>query len=212
MKPTELNYPTQHQELLVIINALAAFRIYYLDKPPIVETDHKSLDGLFTQKMANRRLARWYDILAEYQPTFSYLPGARNGIADALSRRLDLQPETKFFHDLSITSFNDTDVVVNADIISKIKKAYNKDREVRTILAAIKQRSATLKPKERKQHRKLYRCYFEEHGLLRYQSPADDNPRIVVPNDVKLSIGECHGAKYGGHAGTERTYLTLARH
>ncbi|KAE9274021.1 hypothetical protein PF008_g29700 [Phytophthora fragariae] len=44
MKSAELNYPTQQQELLAIVHALAAFRIYYLDKPPIVETDHKSLE------------------------------------------------------------------------------------------------------------------------------------------------------------------------
>ncbi|KAG3092027.1 hypothetical protein PI124_g20690 [Phytophthora idaei] len=53
MKRAELNYPTQQQELLAIVHALAAFRIYCLDKPPIVETDHKSLEGLFTQKMTN---------------------------------------------------------------------------------------------------------------------------------------------------------------
>ncbi|ETO84373.1 hypothetical protein F444_01706 [Phytophthora nicotianae P1976] len=45
MKSAELNYPTQQQELLAIVHALAAFRIYCLDKPPIVETDHKSLEG-----------------------------------------------------------------------------------------------------------------------------------------------------------------------
>ncbi|KAE9042819.1 hypothetical protein PR003_g15908 [Phytophthora rubi] len=108
MKSAEVNYPTQQQELLAIVHALTAFMIYCLDKPPVVETDNKSLEGLFTQKMANRRLARWYDILAEYQSTFPYLPGAKNGIADALSRRLDLQPETKFFHDLGVTSYGDT--------------------------------------------------------------------------------------------------------
>ncbi|KAE9258680.1 hypothetical protein PR003_g35108, partial [Phytophthora rubi] len=140
MKSAELNYPTQQQELLAIVHALAAFRIYCLDKPPIVETDHKRLEGLFTQKMANRRLARWYDILAEYQPTFSYLPGAKNGIADALSRRPDLQPETKFFHDLSVTSFDDTsfslalsEVATDTELATNIKKAYKKDREIQTI-------------------------------------------------------------------------------
>ncbi|KAG2989993.1 hypothetical protein PC128_g22218 [Phytophthora cactorum] len=106
MKPAELNYATQQQELLAIVHALAAFRIYCLDKPPIVETDHKSLEGLFTQKMANRRLAPWYDILAEYQPASSYLPGANNGIADALSRRPDLQPETKYLRHLDVASFS----------------------------------------------------------------------------------------------------------
>ncbi|GMF47050.1 unnamed protein product [Phytophthora fragariaefolia] len=94
MKSAELKYPTQQQELLAILNALAAFRIYCLDRPVMIETDHKSLEGIFQQKMANRRLARWYDILAEYQPVFAYLPGAKNGIADALSRRPGFKPET----------------------------------------------------------------------------------------------------------------------
>ncbi|GMF35630.1 unnamed protein product [Phytophthora fragariaefolia] len=58
--------------------------------------------------MANRRLARWYDILPEYQPTFLYLRGAKNGVADALSRRPDLHPETKFFHNLRIPGFDPT--------------------------------------------------------------------------------------------------------
>ncbi|KAG2993101.1 hypothetical protein PC120_g22334 [Phytophthora cactorum] len=86
--------------------------------------------------MANRRLARWYDILTEYQPMFLYPPGAKKGIADALSRRRDLQPETKFFHDLSVTSFNDTsfslaisEVTIDTDLITNIKKAYVKDRD-----------------------------------------------------------------------------------
>ncbi|OWY97592.1 Retrovirus Polyprotein, partial [Phytophthora megakarya] len=147
MKAAELNYPKQQQDLLAIVRALAAFRIYCLNKPPIVETDHKSIEGLFTQKMANRRLARWYDILAEYQPSFSYLPGAKNGIADALSRRPDLQPETKFFHDLSVTSFDDTsfaltisEVTTNTELVTRIKKAYAKDREMQRIFAAIKRR------------------------------------------------------------------------
>ncbi|GMF26696.1 unnamed protein product [Phytophthora fragariaefolia] len=193
MKSAELNYPTQQQELLAIVHALAAFRIYCLDKPPIVETDHKSLEGLFTQKMANRRLARWYDILAEYQPTFSYLPGAKNGIADALSRRPDLDPETKFFHDLSVTSFNDTSFS----------------------LALSERRNLSSIPKREQHQQKQYRCYSDANGLLWYQLPADDAPRIVVPNDVKLRqliISECHDTNYGGHPGAERTYLTLARH
>ncbi|KAG3196944.1 hypothetical protein PC128_g7243 [Phytophthora cactorum] len=145
MKSAELKYPVQQQELLAIVHALATFRIYCLDNPPIVETNHKILVGLFTQQMANRRHARWYDILAEYQPTFSYLPRVKNGIADPLSRSPGLQPETKFFHDLSVTSFDDAslslainEVTTDTKLVTNIKKAYVKDRDAQAIFAAIK--------------------------------------------------------------------------
>ncbi|KAE9049917.1 hypothetical protein PR001_g2866 [Phytophthora rubi] len=175
MKSAELNYSTQQQELLAIVDALAAFRIYCLDGLSIVETDHKSLEGLFTQKMTNRRLARWYDTLAEYQPMFSYLPGAKKGIADALSRRPDLQPDTKFFHDLSATSFDDTSfslaiskVSGDSEFISRIKKSYKKERDVHAILAAIKKRKYDSKSKHEHQQHNKYRYYSEANGLLCY--------------------------------------------
>ncbi|GMF51056.1 unnamed protein product [Phytophthora fragariaefolia] len=69
----ELKYSSQQQGLFAIVNALAAFRIYCLDRPVMIETDHKSLEHIFQLKMANRRLARWYDKLAEYQPVFANL-------------------------------------------------------------------------------------------------------------------------------------------
>ncbi|OWZ04628.1 hypothetical protein PHMEG_00023435 [Phytophthora megakarya] len=142
MKPVELSYPTQHQELLAIVPALAVFRSYCLDKPPIVETDHKRLEGLFTQKMANCLLARWYDILAECQPTFSYLPGAENGISNTLSRSLAI-----------------SEVTTNVELVTQIKKSYEKHREIQATFATIKRRSNTGKQKAEQQHHIKYRCY-----------------------------------------------------
>ncbi|KAJ8524886.1 hypothetical protein ON010_g16230 [Phytophthora cinnamomi] len=204
MKSAELNYPTQQQELLAIVHALAAFRIYCLDKPPIVETDHKSLEGLFTQKMANRRLARWYDILAEYQPTFSYLPGAKNGIADVLSRRPDLQPDTKFFHDLSVTSFDDTsfqleitEVTTDGDLVKDIKAEYAKDREIRAILAAINDRAESEKHRKSKQQRKMYRHYTkakdaaETRPLLSFMQAGNHH---VNMRQQRASVDHSHTA------------------
>ncbi|OWY98099.1 hypothetical protein PHMEG_00031224 [Phytophthora megakarya] len=106
-------------------------------KLQIVQKGHKSLEGLFTQKMTNRRLAWCYDILPEYPPTFAYLPGAKNGIADALSRRSDFQPEIKFFHDLKRTRFDDpsfrlaiSEVTTDTELVTKIKKTYLSDTEI----------------------------------------------------------------------------------
>ncbi|GMF53574.1 unnamed protein product [Phytophthora fragariaefolia] len=207
MKSAELKYPTRQQELLAIVNALAAFRIYYFDRPPMVETDHKSLEGIFQQKMANRRLARWYAILAEYQPVFAYLPGAKNGIADALSRRPDLEPETTTFHDLLVPSFNATSyqlrvmaIKPTSDLIKSIIAGYAKDKVIREIRRAIKKRSEPLRPRGASE--KQYKPFFEERNLVWYQGATDEKPRIVVPNVVRLKhriIGEVHESNYGGH-------------
>ena len=43
MKPTELNYPGWEQVLLAIMHALKVCRVYFLDSPFVVDTDHKSL-------------------------------------------------------------------------------------------------------------------------------------------------------------------------
>jgi len=212
MKSAELNYPTQQQELLAIVHTLSTFRIYCVDHPPIVETDHKSLEGIFTQKMANRRLARWYDLLAEFQPIFSYLPGHKNTIADTLSRRPDLKPNTKAFHDLSISSFNETGYLmtmstleVGYELKDEIKKAYSSDRETSSIIKSLA--NSDNSPSQKK-----YYNFTLDDGFLWYQTKTDMKPRLVVPNNAKVKrtiIGEAHDTNYGGHPGYERTYLNL---
>jgi len=72
--------------LLAIIHALRIWRVYLLDKPFKVETDHKSLETILTQKTTNRRIARWFNELAEFKPVFRYIPGEAHVVADALSR------------------------------------------------------------------------------------------------------------------------------
>ncbi|KAG3092035.1 hypothetical protein PI124_g20689 [Phytophthora idaei] len=90
--------------------------------------------------------------------------------------------------------------------MKKTKNAYAKDREIQAIFAAIKRRASISESKTQRQRHKLYRYYSEANGLLWYQTPTDDIPRIVVPNDVKLRqtiISESHDTNYGGHPGAE---------
>ncbi|CEG47558.1 uncharacterized protein PHALS_04426 [Plasmopara halstedii] len=41
---------------------------------------------ILTQKTTNRRVARWFNTLAESRPLFKWIPGETNTVADALSR------------------------------------------------------------------------------------------------------------------------------
>ena len=56
--------------------------------------------------------------------------------------------------------------------------------------------------------------YAQRNGLLYYRAVADDNFRVVIPDDTDLKLRllfEYHDAPVGGHRGREKTYLTLSR-
>ncbi|GMF43534.1 unnamed protein product [Phytophthora fragariaefolia] len=74
----ELNYPVRDQELLAIMHALRLWRVYLLDRLFTVETDHKSIEMIMTQKTINSRVVRWFNELAEFHPLFKWIPGATN--------------------------------------------------------------------------------------------------------------------------------------
>jgi hypothetical protein len=69
----------------------AVWRVYLLDRPFMVETDHKSIDTILTQKTTNRRVARWFNDLAEFHPQFKWLPGSTSHVTDALSPNPDFE-------------------------------------------------------------------------------------------------------------------------
>ncbi len=95
----EINYSVREKELLAIIYALRTWRIYLLDQPFTVETDHQTLQELLTQRTCSQRLARWLNLLSEHRPEFKWIPGHTNDTADGISRREDFidtsQPASK---------------------------------------------------------------------------------------------------------------------
>jgi hypothetical protein len=71
------------------------------------------------------------------------MPGAKNGIADALSRRPDIKPETKRFHDLLAPSLDETsyslrveEIELTDDLMTKIIADDATEKFVRDIFTA----------------------------------------------------------------------------
>ncbi|KAE8222388.1 hypothetical protein CF319_g4403 [Tilletia indica] len=91
MNPAERNYDVHDKELLAVVTAINSWR-HYLEScssPFDVLVDHKNLEYFQTSRKLNGRQARWSEQINGHKYTITYRPGARNGKADALSRRRD---------------------------------------------------------------------------------------------------------------------------
>ena len=62
------------------------FTHYLKGKPFLIRTDHSSLQWLLNFRNPTGMLARWIEILGNFQFQIVYRPGAANSAADALSR------------------------------------------------------------------------------------------------------------------------------
>ena len=83
---TERRYCATRREMLALVWAVRYFRPYLYGRPFTARTDHNSLRWLQSFRDTEGQLARWLEVLAEYQVTVEHRPGKRHSNADALSR------------------------------------------------------------------------------------------------------------------------------
>jgi hypothetical protein len=83
----EKNYPTHDLELAAVVHALKTWRHYLYGQKCDSYTDHKSLKYIFTQSELNMRQRRWLELIKDYELEIHYHLGKANVVADALSRK-----------------------------------------------------------------------------------------------------------------------------
>ena len=83
----EENYCVTRRELLAIVTFLKHFRHYLYGQRVRVRTDHSALKWLLNFKNPEGQLARWLEVITQYQLTLEHRAGRIHMNADSLSRR-----------------------------------------------------------------------------------------------------------------------------
>ncbi len=94
LSDTERRYDTREKEFMAVREACLHWR-HYLHSGIKFQlfTDHHSLQYYKTMPNLAGRLAHWVSDLAEFDYDIHHVPGAQNVVADALSRRADLNED-----------------------------------------------------------------------------------------------------------------------
>jgi hypothetical protein len=87
LKVHEKNYSTHDLELAAVVHTLKTWRHYLYGQKCDIYMDHKSLKYIFTQSELNMRQRRWLELIKDYELEIHYHPSKANVVADALSRK-----------------------------------------------------------------------------------------------------------------------------
>jgi hypothetical protein len=141
----EKNYPIHDLELTAVVHALKTWRHYLYGQKCDVYTDHKSLKYIFTQSELNMRQRRWLELIKDYELEIHYHPGKANIVADALSRKSQVNlmvarpmpyELAKEFDRLSLRFLNNTHGVtieLEPTLEREIKEAQKNDEKISEI-------------------------------------------------------------------------------
>ena len=83
---SERNYCATDRELLALKYFVQYYKHYLLGRKFVVRSDHESLKWLYSLKEPKHRIARWIEVLSEFDFELEYRPGRKHSNADAMSR------------------------------------------------------------------------------------------------------------------------------
>jgi hypothetical protein len=216
LKVHEKNYPIHDLELAAVVHALKTWRHYLYGQKCDVYTDHKSLKYIFTQSELNMRQRRFItiqslkyiytdhklELIKDYELEIHYHPGKANVVADALSRKSQVNlmvarpmpyELAKEFDRLSLGFLNNTrgvTIELEPTLEREIKEAQKNDEKISEIRRLILDGRG-------KDFREEAECviWFKD--------------RLCVPNVQsirELFLKEAHETAYSIQPGSEKMY------
>jgi hypothetical protein len=207
LKVHEKNYPIHDLELVVVVHALKTWRHYLYGQKCDVYIDHKSLKYIFTQSKLNMRQHRWLELIKDYELEIHYHLGKANVVADALSRKSQVNMMVahpmpyelaKEFDRLSLgflNSMRGVTVELEPTLEQEIKEAQKNDEQINEIRQLILEGRG-------KDFRE------DAEGVVWFKD------HLCVPNVQsiwELILKEAHETVYSIHPGSEKMYQDLKK-
>jgi hypothetical protein len=207
----EQRYSTYDKELLAIRDALKHWRYYLLGRHTTISTDHASLRHMLQQPKLSQRQMRALEDMMEYDFDIEYLPGAKNYVQDALSRRPDYkEPPLPRLKSTSKTLANEElfelAIEDGKEWFESIRRGYLEDPYCRDVLYHLQPEPNPVgkrSPAEERQHKadlrrqhSRGRHYHLDDGMIIHNHTGC----LVIPQvkDVKYRIlREAHHRKNG---------------
>ncbi|KAG9450627.1 hypothetical protein H6P81_010592 [Aristolochia fimbriata] len=171
----QLNCTTTEKELLAVVYAFKKFRSYLIGSKVVVYTDHAALRHLFAKKDSKPRLIRWILLLLEFDIEIKDKKGAKNVVADHLSRLETEEVEKKGISELFL------DEVICGWIPKELSWQQRKK-----FFADVKH-------------------YFWEDPYLYKICPDQVIRRCVPETEFESILKHCHDGEAGGHFSSNRT-------
>ena len=209
----ERRYSVTRRELLAVVTFVKHFRPYLLGRRFILRTDHGSLTWLCNFREPEGQLARWLEMLQEFDFEIVHRKGRLHNNADALSRI-----PCKQCGRLEGSNIEDF-VVVQATTLGEDKEEelLKQQRDDPSLGPIIKAKQSGTKPSQQEQKkgsfamRRLYQLWDQLQlirGVLYCRFPSGKSrfsDKLVVPKAMRHQIlGDLHAGAFGGHLGEEK--------
>jgi len=194
---SESKYHSNKLELMCVVWAMSKLRQFLLGLQFVVYTDCQALVYLNSFKATNAQVARWHDVLQEYDFTIKYRPGNRMCHVDALSKA-PVSPIGDKELPFDVELEDRWDVCVLLTIDDKVRMCQAADQEVSSIIQRLNADPVN--------YNLVDRSFTLENGLL--YSRVNGKLLFVMPRAMRKGlVVAAHNLK--GHPAVDRTVANI---